>query len=400
MKPKNTLFSYLFFTITILFGYAQKQSLFIDKDFGTVMQQAKLEKKPVIVMFYASWCVHCNKMKNDIFTNEEVISFYNQNYICMSVNVENKEGIALREKLKTKLIVKSFPTFCFFDENQNVTNSILGEFKVADFIKEGKENLLSENHLLNIKSKFESDVSNYNVCLSYIQIVKRFGLNPTEIAQNYLKTVSSENYYTEANWKLIANGITDFEAPEFLEMVKNKAQFEKAVSTIRVEKKINFVITESFKSFIENSDTLSYNKNRLIAEKFNLRKVDSLLFHQDLSFYERTFNWKAYHKTLEKNMPSFGLKDAQFINNVCANYFVYITDKKMLTKAVEWQKVALKLSPTLDKYVMICNLLIKTQDYKQALEYANQGKEFGQNLGFNTTEIENILSEIKSRLKK
>jgi thioredoxin-related protein len=400
MNPIRNIFSIILLIFLSQNSISQKQTLFLDKDFDAAMEQAKLEQKPVVLMFYASWCVHCNKMKNEVFTNQDVINFYTKNYICIASDIESNEGKLLREKLRNQLIVKSFPTFCFFDFNQKVTNCIAGEFKPEVFIKEGLDNLDANNHFQSIKSKFENDYSNYDNCFSYILLAKRIGANPTEIAQKYLKTVAPKDYYTEQNWKLIANGIIDFNTPEFIDIVNNRSKFENVVSKKRVEKKINFVINDNFSDFIAQKDTLNYSKNRKIAAEFKNKTIDSLLFHQDLSLYERTFQWNKYHKILEENMAAFGLKDDQFINNVCANYFVYIVEIKMLESAISWEKVALKINPSLDKYVLLSNLLLKSKNYKEAIEFATKGKEFAENLGFNTTEIENILTEIKSKSKK
>ncbi|MGV9003893.1 thioredoxin family protein [Flavobacterium sp.] len=400
MNSIKTLFSILLLVVVTQFNFAQKQTLFVDKNFETVMQQAKLEKKPVVLMFYAGWCVHCNKMKNEVFITQDVINFYDQNYICISADIESNEGKLLRDKLKNKLLVTSFPTFGFFDYDENLTNTIVGEFKSEDFIREGFTNLDSGNHLENVKSNFEKDPSNYDKCFSYILVTKRTGFNSTSIAQKYLKTVSTNDYYTEKNWRLIANGITDFEAPEFIDLIRSQNKFEAVISKKRIEKKINFVINDNFANYIAANDTATYKKNREIATKFKLRAIDSLLFHQDLNLYERANKWNDYDAVLEKSMTEFGLKDAQFINNVCANYFIYVTDKKKLEKAVNWEKVAIELNPSLDKYVLISNLLLKSKNYKEGIEYATKGKEFGKNLGFNTTEIENVLRELIAQSKK
>ena len=69
-------------------------------------------------------------------------------------------------------------------------------------------------------------------------------------------------------------------------------------------------------------------------------------------------------------------------------------------KAVSWEKTALELNPSLDKYVLISNLLLKNKDYKQGIQYATKGKEFGKSLGFNTTEIQNVLDELIAKSKK
>lgn len=380
-------------------GFCQNQTLFLDKDFETVLQQAKSEKKPVVLMFYANWCVHCNKMKKDVFTNATVIDFYTKNYICVASDIESNEGIKLREKLKNQFLVKSFPTFAFFDFDGNATYCVSGEIKPDAFVTEGSHNLNPENHFQKIKTKFESNVSNYDNCFAYILALKRMGFNPTKSTQQYLKTVPSTEYYTEKNWRLFSNGITDFDAPEFINMIKNRAQFEKVVSPTRIDKKINYTLNENFNDLINNADTTNYIKNRALAAKLQNRAIDSLLFFKDVKFWELVKDWKTYDDVLQKNMAQFALNDATFIHNVSANYLANIDDKKMLSNAVSWQKQAIKISPSIDKYVMISNLLLKMNEYKQALEFANQGKQFAEQRAFNATQIDAVIIQIRLKMK-
>lgn len=400
MKLVKTLFSVLLVVLFSNASFGQKQTLFVAKDFDSVMKQANLEKKPVVLMFYATWCVHCNVMKNDVFNKENVINFYNQNYICIASDIESSEGKLLREKLKSQLIVKSYPTFVYFDFNGTITNAIAGEFKPEKFIEEGTNNLKEDFHFKNVKSSFENNSADYDKSYAYILMAKRIGFNPTEIAQRYLKTVAPNDYYTEKNWRLIANGILDFDSPVFLDLIKNRAEFEKVVSKTRVDKKINFVINENFSTYILESNTIKYIKNRSIAADFKLSEIDSLLFFKDLNFYEHNNKWNEYHAVLTQNIDKFGLNDAQFINSVAANYYMFIDDKKMLESAIDWQQKAIELNPSLDKYVLLSNLALKSKNYKLGIDYASQGIEFGKNLGFKTTEIEQILEQLKAKNKK
>lgn len=39
------------------------------------------------------------------------------------------------------------------------------------------------------------------------------------------------------------------------------------------------------------------------------------------------------------------------------------------------------------------------KDYKQALEQANQGKQFAESLNFNTAEIDTVILDIKKKMK-
>ena len=107
-KMKNTI---LFFAI--VFGsslLAQDRSIeFQDITFDEALKASRTENKPIFMDCYAVWCGPCKWMSANIFTNNAVADYYNENYICVKFDMEKGEGIDIAKKYD--FLKKFFPYF-------------------------------------------------------------------------------------------------------------------------------------------------------------------------------------------------------------------------------------------------------------------------------------------------
>lgn len=396
---KRFFASFILFLTICSSCFAQNQTLFLDTDFNAVVQQSKKDKKPVVLMFYAKWCAHCNKMKKEVFTDSDVISFYKSNYNCISVDAESPEGIALKNKFKDVFSFKSYPTFAFLDSNENLLYVTSGELTKEKFISEGKNVLLPENQFTNIMNAFNADVSNADNCLKYITILKKAGYDPTPVTQQYLATKTEKELFSELNWRVMSNGITAIEAKEIQFILNKKDDFAKVVSPKRIEKKLVFVTSDNLKPILENLDTINYYKKREIAAAFHINKVDSLLFRYDLILAEHTENWKKYQEIAEKSIPLFSMNDSKVLFDVSTNFLNNINDKNGINSAINWTKQTLLLGASIDNYKLLSRLYLKQKEYKNAVLEAEKAKAIATSSGWKTDEIDALLFEIKKSKK-
>jgi thioredoxin-related protein len=386
---------FLSFIVLSQIGFAQKQTLFLDKNYDDILKIAKTEKKPIALMFYANWCEHCKKMKNDVFTDTDVISYFNTNFICMAIDSESNEGTVLKNRLQSKFRVKFYPTFAFLDSNENLLNSVAGELKKEDFIKEGQLSLTPESQFNTIKNNFYQDVTNADNCLKYVVFARKAGLDATSIAQTYLKTKPESDWITETNWRIIANGINNIQAKEVQFINSHKVEFGKVSSPTRVEKKLAFLAMDNLKPLADLTDTVNYYKIRPIASSFQLRKVDSLVFKYDLLITENSKNWKKFQQTCEESVEKFAWKDSNTLIEIGTFYLNFIDDKKGISNAIKWSNQSLSLGESLNKYVLICKLYMKQKEFKNALAIAEKAKTTALNFGWKSDEIEKLILEIK-----
>ncbi len=392
----NRLFLYfvMLFALSTA-AFAQNQTLFLDTNYDIALAQSKKENKPIALLFYAKWCSHCKKMKEEIFIDADVIKLFSTSYICVAVDAESAEGTTLKNKLQSKFLVKSYPTFAFIDSNENLLYCISGEFKKDAFILEGTKALVPENQFNVVKDKFNADSSNAENCLRYIIVTRKAGFDATSITQKYLKTKSEAELFTELNWKIIANGINNIDAKEVPFIVAKKEEFAKVVTLSRIEKKLIYMVSDNLKPLADLGDTLHYNKKRPIAASFQIRKVDSLLFRYDLTLNEYSQNWKNYKKSAESSVDKFVWKDSNTLVDISNNYLAHLDDKKSLDLAVSWAKQALTLGESLDKYLLIVKLYAKEKDFTNAMLYANNAKTVATNFGWKTEELDKLLVDFK-----
>jgi thiol:disulfide interchange protein len=90
-----------------------KDSVVFSKlDFASFQRLARFENKPYFIMFSASWCAPCQKIKSELFTNPQIATLANQNYLAFYMDLENFDDIETNSRY---FKVSQLPTVLFFD---------------------------------------------------------------------------------------------------------------------------------------------------------------------------------------------------------------------------------------------------------------------------------------------
>jgi len=63
------------------------------------MALGKSKNKKVFINFYADWCGYCKVMDKETFEDPSVISYLNENFISIRVNVDKERMIAARYRI-------------------------------------------------------------------------------------------------------------------------------------------------------------------------------------------------------------------------------------------------------------------------------------------------------------
>jgi len=103
------------------------------KDFDDQLAQAKLNKKSIMVDFYADWCTSCIIMDRNVFSKADVKHAL-QNFILLRADVtQNNE---FDQALMKRFNVVAPPTVLFFDVNAQELNQqhIVGEVNATEFL--------------------------------------------------------------------------------------------------------------------------------------------------------------------------------------------------------------------------------------------------------------------------
>ncbi|WP_291145611.1 thioredoxin family protein [Flavobacterium sp. UBA7680] len=385
----------LFLFVSLQTVTSQNQFVVDGITYKTALENAKTQSKPVFVMLYADWCPHCNQMKKDVFSDQNVMDFLNKNYICVWKNIEKEEGIALKNKFKTT----SLPAFLFLDANETLLYALKGEMKKEEFLAEANYALNPKLQLPYLEKDFLADPSNSTKFFTYLNTLKK-GKDRTELSiptHIYLQTQSDAQLVSETNWRVIANGVTDINSREFQYVLKHQKEFAAVASQNRVDRKVESIVNELLRPLVDNLDTINYYKQREVAKSIRLQKTDSLVFKFDLTLAERTEKWDFYKKVTLEDTEKLVWNDASFLKDIGQTYLKHINDTESLKKSISWVKHSLELTDSYDGNLLIARLYNKIKDKKQALKYAKDAKAIGKEMGWNTKDIDTLLAELNSK---
>ncbi|WP_337965766.1 thioredoxin family protein [uncultured Flavobacterium sp.] len=386
----------LFLFLSLQTVKSQNQFVPDDTPYKTALETAKLQNKPLFVMLYADWCPHCNQMKKEVFTDPNVMDFLKENYVCAWKNIEKEEGIALKDKYNTK----SLPTFLFIDPNtETLLYALKGEMKTPEFMTEVKYALNSRMQLPYLEKEFLTDPSNSTKFFAYLNTLKK-GKDRTDLSiptHIYLNTQSDAQLVSETNWRVIANGVTDIKSREFQYVLKHQKDFAAVASQNRVDRKIESIVTELLRPYVDNLDTINYYKQREIAKSIKLQKTDSLVFKFDLTLAERTEKWQFYKKVTLEDTQKLVWNDASFLKDIGQTYLKHISDTESLKKSIFWVKHSLELNDSYDGNLLLARLYNKIKDKKLALQYAKDAKEICTEMTWSTKEVDTLLAELGSK---
>lgn len=127
-----------FFTLVVLCliscaSFAQMQ--FYQGKWSAALAEAKKENKLLFVDAYAVWCGPCRWMANNVFPDQQVGAYYNENFINYKLDMEKGEGPKIADNYK----VTAYPTFLFIDGDGNVKHRVMGAQSAEEFLSSGKK---------------------------------------------------------------------------------------------------------------------------------------------------------------------------------------------------------------------------------------------------------------------
>lgn len=99
------------------------------------LASANKSGKPIFVDFAAEWCEACHVIEKTVFTNDEVISKLNNNFIPLRIDLTDSNETT--EKIMQKFGILSLPTLVFIDASGKILENprVHGVISTQDFLK-------------------------------------------------------------------------------------------------------------------------------------------------------------------------------------------------------------------------------------------------------------------------
>jgi len=381
----------LIFFICAQISFAQYAVSFSENGLKAALEKGKLENKPVMLWCYATWCPHCKYMREQVFPNTTVGNFFNKTFICVAQDMEKGEGIDLNKEVK----ISSFPTFIFYNSTGEIIYRVEGELKQAAFIQEGKNALTQKFQFPYLKRQFEKDESSSNACYNYVRALKKGGVDVSEVVNRYFATQKDNQLLSEINWRIFANGVSDFNSREFRFVISHQKEFANIASPERVKRKLDYEVKALLNPLVEASDTANYRIKRELALQIHSYSADSLVFNYDLMLYELTQNWKMYIKISLESADIFAWNKPTQLSDILKNVLNNCNESTTLNHAERWAKRILVLNQSYDNFLICSRLYQKLHKIPVAIKMAQNANNLAIKFGWEGVEAEKLLDELK-----
>ena len=165
---------FLLFTFTGL----KAQVSFQSGTFQQMLEKAKTENKILMVDFFTDWCKWCVELEMKVYSDPQVASYANTNFINYKIDAEKGEGIELAKKYK----IPGYPTIVFLKSDGSEVDRIVGYFHSDKFLAIIKDYNSGKNTFDFLNAKLKEDpndlISNFKYGEKLIDLEKKDEARP------------------------------------------------------------------------------------------------------------------------------------------------------------------------------------------------------------------------------
>ncbi len=365
---KLTLF--VLFVICISFTYAQDHGI-VFKDYSNFEEALKESKETGKLIFmdcYAVWCGPCKALKKNVFPNEDVAKFYNENFINTMYDMEKGEGTEIREKFN----VSAFPTLLFVNGEGEIVHIRVGGGNAADIIELGITALDPDKNFLVVSKKIKGGDLSEETLTNYFNALYR-APDQDSLLTAYFMTKNVEDMYSEKVWEIFRNFNHNLESGSFQYFINNYMKYEKLFGNTEVEAKL----IDGFENYMykNRGDTSIYGMMREINpgvfKKLELKNAFYEVYNEYYQDKKSKEKWDAFIDMAKKYLNTD--TDPNSLNNIC--WFIYenyktFDDNAALSLVKEWSKATIDALPDVHYiYDTYAHILFDLGEVEEAIKY-------------------------------
>ena len=374
--------------------FSQDGIKFGKQSFAKTLEQAKKENKLIFLDAFASWCGPCKLLDKNVFPKKEVGDYFNANFLNLHIDMEKGEGIEIAKKYS----IYSYPTLLFINGDGKVVYKAAGYMSPQELISIAKEAVNPENTLENKIAKFEAGEKDPEFLMGLIKntYATDFSL-AQKVATRYFQTRTDATYSKEeAGMLLFFTKTIDDELYKIFTAKKAELSTqipESYLAEYDKKLKLNTVLQKSF-----DANTQSINESTFLAEGTKIygeKEAKQLLnkINMDLFFTQKKYDDYAKSALSYYQNPKDFATDE--LNNVAWNFYLYVTDKTLLTQVTQLCLEGIKKEENSQNTDTLANIYYKLGDNKNAKLWAKKSIEIAKAKGDEYASTEELLKKIK-----
>lgn len=307
MRPIHKIFM-AFLCLMISLSVKSEGIEFTKGSWDDILSKAQKEQKYIFVDFYADWCGPCIWMSNDVFTTEEAGTFFNENFINVSIDAEREFS-----DLVENTYIDAFPTLVIYDASGTEVTRSVGALGTTELIQFGNTGLNAES----IAKAYAENPDDPEALLTYANFIKVSDEEKaSNIVNDFLEDIPLSELSRVVQWQLVAGYHFDHQSDIFQHIWKHKADFhdtygeafEEYVLSNVLSTMISQAVGELDLDVLDRSVDLEYEAREMfgVAKPRAFYKLESYYI-----YYYNTGDHDQFFETYDQMVRQFMWEDAE-----------------------------------------------------------------------------------------
>ncbi len=210
---------------------------FIDNDIKEAIRQAEEENKLIFIDGYATWCVPCKLMEDEVFIHQNVYEYFNDHFINLKLDLE--EGIG--PMLSARYDAHTLPFYMFLSNDETLVHSMHGFQRIHELLREAKRAQQPERLRSAWDKRYKEGDRKPSFLYNYA-----FAIYPSpddlhrKVVDEYLE--SSPDMTTPQNVRFVFHFVEDVDSDLFRHLIENQRYFSDELGEEKVQASIDMMV--------------------------------------------------------------------------------------------------------------------------------------------------------------
>jgi thioredoxin-related protein len=370
-------------------SFAQGGVDFSKGTWSELLAKAGKENKLIFMDAYTVWCSPCKMMTRDVFSQKETADFFNANFINVKMDMENGEGLGLREKYR----VMAYPTLLFIDNTGEVVHQAVGYHSTDLLIELGETALDPEQNFGGIKARYNNGGRSPELLYKYAMAkYDAMDNSYTKQAEEYLAT--QENWSAGKNMEFIFRLAQDPSSKIFDYFFENRPAFEEKFGEQSVARQIDLVVQGQLNSISTDEDL---KKIDLLYKKVYPNEAAEMSARLRMGMYAQREDWKNFAPAAAAYYEKFPTRNWEELNEIAWIFNEMVDGKKNTKLAIGWAKKSIGMDGNYFNNDTLASLYFKLGKKKKALKAAKNAILLARQSGEDYSSTEALIEKINKK---
>ncbi len=392
----NSIFmKYLVLSLVFSLGLSAGGIEFRDLSFSDGLAAAKEENKPVFIDCYTTWCGPCKWMSANIFTEESVANYYNENYICLKIDMEKGEGIEIAKKYS----IRAYPTLLYLDdEGEKLLVSVGANREPQSYIDNGERAKNPNDNIPFYLANKDDNFEDPEFMAAYFNLMSEANMLDTKDVDRYFSSIEFKEWMTETNWNILINAPLEMGNSTFQTLLNNSERIaeQRGKDGLKfISDRVYQILGQRFYRARSTEDKEAYETLKTNFANSEYIAKEEIIFKLSMLEHQKNKSWDEWSETAINGVAKFYWDDASALNNVAWTAYENVDNTELLSEALKWAKRAAELSNVhyiVDTYA---HLLAANGKKEAALAEEQRAVKLAISAGAATDAYEEYIKELK-----